>query len=91
MAENKGSHRHFVRMENREELEIGGVQEVISFDEDGVMMETECGLLLIKGAGLHMGKLDLGMGEVTVEGSIDTITYAEGGSSATSFFGKLFR
>lgn len=89
MAENKT--HHYVRMENREELQIGGVQEVISFDEDGVMMETECGLLLIKGMGLHMGKLDLAVGEVSVEGNIDTITYSEGGTGASSFFGKLFR
>ncbi|WP_317854290.1 sporulation protein YabP [Chakrabartyella piscis] len=90
MAENKTNHHHFVRMENREELQIGGVQEVISFDEEGVMMETICGLLLVKGLGLHMGKLDLSVGEVTVEGTIDTLTYTEGGASG-SFFSKLFR
>lgn len=90
MAENKTNHHHFIRMENREQLQIGGVQEVISFDEDGVMMETVCGLLMVKGMGLHMGKLDLGIGEVTVEGTVDTITYTDSGVGG-SFFSKLFR
>ena len=52
-------------------MRIGGVMEVLSFDEDGIMMETTCGLLLLKGAGMHIGKLDLEAGDVVVDGSID--------------------
>ena len=54
MAEEKkrGGH-HTLMMEEREKLQIGGVLEVISFDEEGVMMETTCGLLVLKGAELH--------------------------------------
>ena len=66
MAEEKkrGGH-HTLMMEEREKLQIGGVLEVISFDEEGVMMETTCGLLVLKGAELHIGKLDVEEGEVT--------------------------
>ena len=59
-GEEKG--RHTLNMEERERVRIGGVMEVLSFDEDGIMMETTCGLLLLKGAGMHIGKLDLEAG-----------------------------
>lgn len=93
MAEEKRkSGRHTLHMEEREKVHIGGVTEVLSFDEEGVMMETTCGLLLLKGMGLHIGKLDLDSGDVTVDGSIDSITYSDGGfTEKHSILGKLFR
>lgn len=90
--EKKRLGKHTLSMEEREHLKIGGVLEVISFDEEGVMMETTCGLLLLKGLGLHIGRLDLDAGEVTVEGTIDSMTYSDGTfSEKHSFLGKLFR
>lgn len=93
MAEEKRkSGRHTLHMEEREKVHIGGVTEVLSFDEEGVMMETTCGLLLLKGMGLHIGKLDLDSGDVTVDGSIDSITYSDGSfTEKHSILGKLFR
>lgn len=93
MAEEKRkSGRHTLHMEEREKVHIGGVTEVLSFDEEGIMMETTCGLLLLKGMGLHIGKLDLDSGDVTVDGSIDSITYSDGGfTEKHSILGKLFR
>jgi len=93
MAEEKRkSGRHTLHMEEREKIHIGGVLEVLSFDEECVMMETACGLLLLKGTGLHMGKLDLDSGDVTVDGTVDSITYSDGGfTEKHSILGKLFR
>ena len=90
--ERRKSGRHTVNMEEREKVKIGGVLEVLSFDEEGIMMETTCGLLLLKGTGLHIGKLDLESGDVTVDGSIDSITYSDGSfTEKHSLLGKLFR
>lgn len=95
MAEEKKKNgRHTMLMDEREKLQIGGVLEVLSFDEEGVMMETSCGLLLLKGADLHIGKLDLEEGEVTVNGTIDSIEYSDGstlGGRTHPLLGKLFR
>ena len=93
MAEEKRKNgRHTLLMEEREKVRIGGVMEVMSFDEEGIMMETACGLLMLKGAGLHIGKLDLESGDVTVDGSIDSITYSDGSfTEKHSLLGKLFR
>ena len=93
MAEEKRKNgRHTLQMEERERVRIGGVTEVMSFDEEGIMMETVCGLLMLKGAGLHIGKLDLESGDVTVDGSVDSITYSDGSfTEKHSILGKLFR
>lgn len=93
MAEEKRKGgKHTLHMEEREKIRIGGVLEVLSFDEEGVMMETTCGLLMLKGAGMHIGKLDLDSGDVTVDGTIDSITYSDGSfTEKHSILGKLFR
>ena len=91
MAEEKKG-RHTLNMEERERVRIGGVMEVLSFDEDGIMMETTCGLLLLKGTGMHIGKLDLEAGDVVVDGSIDSMTYSDGTlAEKHSILGRLFR
>lgn len=83
---------HTLHMEEREHIRISGVLEVSSFDEEGVMMETLCGLLLLKGNGLHIGRLDLESGDVTVDGSIDSITYSDGSfTEKHSVLSRLFR
>lgn len=90
--EKKRTGRHTLNMEEREKVRIGGVLEVLSFDEEGIMMETTCGLLMLRGAGMHIGKLDLDAGDVIVDGSIDSITYSDGTlAERHSILGKLFR
>lgn len=92
MAEDKRRSRHTLNMDERERLKVGGVLEVLSFDEEGVMMETDCGLLVLKGAGLHIGKLDLESGDISVEGSIDSIAYSDSmAQQKGSLLHKLFR
>lgn len=90
--EKKRTGRHTLNMEEREKVRIGGVLEVLSFDEEGIMMETTCGLLMLRGAGMHIGKLDLDAGDVVVDGSIDSMTYSDGTlAEKHSILGKLFR
>ena len=93
MAEEKKRRgRHMLVMEERERVRITGVTDVLSFDEEGIMLETDAGLLIIKGEGLHVGMLDLEAGEVTIEGTADSASYADGGGGERrSFLGKLFR
>lgn len=92
MADGKAKSRHTITLDERERLKMGGVLEVLSFDEEGVMMETDCGLVIIKGSGLHIGKLDLETGDVTVEGEIDGITYSDSiAQNKNSILHKLFR
>ncbi len=90
--EKRNLRQHTIRMTDRERIEIGGVTDVLRFDEEGVAVDTTCGLLIIKGEGLHVGRLNLEEGEVAVEGRMDALTYAENmGGGKQSFFAKLFR
>lgn len=90
--EKKRSGRHTLTMEEREKIRMSGVIDVLSFDEEGVMLETTCGLLMLKGTGLHVGKLDLDAGEVTVDGMVDSINYSDGAfGEKHSILKKLFR
>ncbi|MBR4015986.1 MAG: sporulation protein YabP [Anaerotignum sp.] len=90
--EKKRGGRHTLTMEEREKIRMSGVIDVLSFDEEGVMLETTCGLLMLKGTGLHVGKLDLDAGEVTVDGMVDSINYSDGAfGEKHSILKKLFR
>ena len=57
-------------LENREKLNVSGVNDVLSFDDQVVIMETELGLLTIKGENLKINKLSIDTSEVIVEGRI---------------------
>jgi len=85
---------HKLNVQNRKLASITGVNDVLSFDLSEILLETEQGMLLIKGTDLHVKKLSLEKGEVDIDGKIDSFTYSEitpkeaGGSS---WIGRLFR
>lgn len=85
--------RHTVIMEQREQISITGVVDVLSFDEESIVCDTEMGVLLIQGTGLHVNKLSLESGEIYIDGEIDSLGYSEGrfGKDKGSFFSKLFK
>ena len=64
-------------LENREKLNITGVLDVLSFDDQIVILETELGLLTVKGENLRINKLSLDTSEVTIDGAIYQLAYSE--------------
>lgn len=80
-------------LENREKLTISGVLDVLSFDDLVVMVETELGLLTVKGENLHINKLSIDTSEVIVEGDIYYLAYSEntGDKKSGNFLGKIFK
>ena len=63
-------------LENRSKLSISGVLDVLSFDDQVVIVETELGLLTIKGENLRINKLSIDTSEVIVEGDISYMAYS---------------
>ena len=59
MAENDGAQMHSILLEEREKLRVTGVSDVQSFDEEQVLLETGKGMLIVRGQGLHVEKLQL--------------------------------
>ena len=85
---------HKVLLNNRKMGNFSGVVDVLSFDVAEILLETEQGMLLIKGNDLHVNRLSLEKGEVDIEGRIDSLAYSEvkdHGKQAESFFGRLFK
>ena len=86
--------QHRLVLENRSAGTITGVSDVVSFDENSIVLDTNAGLLTIKGEGLHVTRLNLEKGEVDMEGSVDSLVYSSNESlhrSAESFFTRLFK
>ena len=81
-------------LENREKLSISGVLDVLSFDDQIVILETELGLLTVKGENLRINKLSLDTAEVIVDGEIYSLGYSEKNlekKSGGDILGKIFK
>lgn len=79
-------------LENREKLNVSGVKDVLSFDDLVVIMDTELGLLTVKGENLKINKLNIDTSEVIVEGKINNLSYSETQSKKDGgLFGKIFK
>ena len=64
-------------LENRGKLSVSGVVDVLSFDDQVVIIETDLGLLTVKGENLRINKLSIDTSEVIVEGDISSMAYSE--------------
>ncbi|MCF0126419.1 MAG: sporulation protein YabP [Clostridia bacterium] len=81
-------------LENRGKLNVSGVLDVLSFDDEVVIVETELGLLTIKGENLRINKLSIDTSEVIVEGDITSLVYSDNKSKETSkgsLISKIFK
>ncbi|MCL1843026.1 MAG: sporulation protein YabP [Defluviitaleaceae bacterium] len=85
--------RHSLTVDRRESVNVTGVTDVISFDEESVIGETEMGVIIIRGVNLHVNRINLESGELSVSGEIDGIAYENsgGGSKGKGFIGRLFK
>ncbi len=85
---------HKLMLTNRRTCNISGVNDVLSFDVNEILLETEQGMLMIKGSELHVSRLSLDKGEVDVDGRVDSFTYSENagfGSKGESLLARLFK
>ena len=85
---------HKVLLANRKNGAFSGVVDVLSFDVAEMLLETELGMLLIKGHDLHVNRLSLEKGEIDIEGRIDSLTYSEPKNvtkQTESLLGRLFK
>ena len=78
-----------ITMEERARLTVTGVEEVLSFDTERIVMRTVLGELNVTGSDLHVGKLSLDTGELAVEGLVSDLSYAEQ-SVGGGFWSRLF-
>ncbi|ABO48668.1 YabP family protein [Desulforamulus reducens MI-1] len=83
--------KHILSIEGRKKLKLAGVQHVGSFDEQEITLDTNMGVLQLKGEGMHITHLNLDEGSLVVEGYINGLEYIEGKSTkANKARGKSF-
>ena len=89
----KGDTIQNIILENRRKLSISGVLDVLSFDDQIVILETDLGMLTVKGDDLRINKLSLDSTEVVIDGNINTLSYSEKQDKKTSgsLLGKIFK
>jgi sporulation protein YabP len=75
MAENQLPHK--LSLNERRELTMTGVTEVVSFEENAVVLRTSLGTLIVQGSGLQLKTLSLEGGQVAVDGTISALIYEE--------------
>ena len=94
MEEKMTARPHKLTMVNRSSCTITGLQDVVSFDENQIVLDTDMGLLRMKGKDLHVSRLTLEKGEVDVDGTIDSLVYSSNEAyrrSGASLLSRLFK
>lgn len=95
MEERQPVKAHKLVVNNRKTCTTTGVIDVLSFDLNEILLETEQGMLLLKGTDLHVNRLTLEKGEVDVSGNIDSVAYSSANVAKKTenekFFSKLFK
>ena len=76
----------------RKTLHLCGIEDVVSFDELNIYLATQNGNLLIGGTDLHITTLDIPSGNMTVEGTINSIIYNDKEiKKKESFFSRMLK
>lgn len=80
-------------LENKEILNVTGVEGVDNFNDETVVLLTNKGKLTIKGHKLNISKLNVEEGKLIVKGDINVLIYSDNDSNRekVSFVKKLFK
>ena len=94
MEEKLGAKPHKIVLCNRGSADITGVTDVVSFDENQVVLDTDQGMLTVKGKNLHISRLTIEKGEADIEGTVDSLVYSSNEAlrkAGESVFARLFK
>lgn len=84
---------HEVKLTDRKTIILTGIKKIISFDNEEFLMESNMGVILLKGENLELIKLDTSDGNVRIKGKINSLNYVENKekNKEESFISKLFK
>ena len=77
MAEMQMPLPHTLTLTDRSRLSMNGVSEVVSFDENAVVLQTSLGMLTVHGEHLQLRQLSPDGGQVAVDGKVTALVYEE--------------
>ena len=81
---------HSIIVEDRKKFILTGVKDVLSFDDQTIMLETELGRLAVRGDGLKLGQFNTEKGDITGTGKIHALIYTAE-DTHQGFFARVFR
>ena len=81
---------HKLTLNQRNNLTMTGVTEVVSFDEDSVVLHTELGTLSVPGRQLQLKTLSTDGGQIAVEGTVSALIYEEPRQNKSGWMSRLF-
>ncbi len=79
---------HSVIIENRQRAELSGIQEVESFDETGVVLNSTAGEITVDGENLKIDSFSVDSGRVIITGTIAALIYQEKPRARRGFFSR---
>lgn len=83
---------HDISLNMRKHMDITGVKDVVSFDEQSVILTTVCGEMTVEGKDIRIGVLDTDRGIVSLDGKVDAIFYSNSDENKRQgLFGKLLK
>ena len=82
---------HHLILEDRRKLTLTGISDVDRFDEQTVTVITDSGALTISGFDMHIDRLNIDAGELSLEGNIHSLSYVDTEPAASGFFSRLFK
>ena len=92
MADNKPIFRNQnIVLEDREKVTVTGVEQVESYNDNTIILNTIKGGINIKGEDLNISKLNLDEGSVKINGKISGINYSNKDFKPKNIVGKLFK
>ena len=80
---------HKLTLDQRNSLTMTGVTEVVSFDENAVIVGTDLGTLTVQGQHLQLKTLSVEGGQIVVEGEVSSLQYEEPRQKG-GFLNRLF-
>lgn len=84
---------HEIKVVDRSIISLSGINKISSFDEEEFLMESNMGIILLKGEGLEIVKLDTHDGNVKIKGKLISLAYLENikKTKEESLLSKLFK
>ena len=82
---------HKISVENRKEMSVGGVVQVVSYDEYRIVLRTDYGTLIIQGRDLIAGEINSATNTLKLTGRIDTLQYKAAKDKSESLFARMMK
>lgn len=82
---------HKITVENRKEMSVGGVVQVVSYDEYRIVLRTDYGTLIIQGRDLIAGEINSATNTLKLTGRIDTLQYKAAKDKSESLFARMMK